>query len=115
MKIEKLNTTPTILAEIGQRIAHRRIEMRLTQAVAAERAGIGKRTLEAIEAGNDCQFSSLISLLRVLNLFEHLNQLVPEATISPMEMLKMQGKQRKRASSPKTVTKKQPWKWKDEK
>lgn len=112
MKIENLNTTEAILAELGRRLANRRVEMSLTQAVVAEQAGIGKRTLESLEAGNDCQLSTLLRVLRVLKLVAHLDQLVPEATPSPIEIVKTQGKKRQRASTPKkTKPPKKPWKW----
>ncbi len=116
MKIEELNTPQAILTEMGQRLAQRRIEMNLTQAALAEQAGVGKRTVEAIESGKDCQLSTLCRLLNILKLTEHLDQLVPESTLTPIELLKMQGKKRKRASTSKTSSKptKKPWQWGDE-
>jgi transcriptional regulator with XRE-family HTH domain len=102
MKIEAPNTIEAVLAELGQRLAHRRIEMNLTQMALAEQSGIGKRTIEAIEAGNDCQLSTLIRMLKTLKLTSHLDQLVPEATPSPIELVKLQGKKRQRASASKT-------------
>jgi transcriptional regulator with XRE-family HTH domain len=46
MEISTLLTDDAVLAEIGERIAARRIDMQLTQAAVAEQAGIAKRTLE---------------------------------------------------------------------
>ncbi len=39
-----------VLAELGRALAERRIGIGLTQAALAEQAGIGKRTVERIEA-----------------------------------------------------------------
>lgn len=114
MRIEDINTPEAILAEFGQRIAHRRVEMNLTQTALAEQAGVGKRTVEAVEAGNDCQLSTLIRLLKTLKLTSHLDQLIPEATLSPIELVKSQGKKRQRASTPKTSKAKKPWQWGDD-
>jgi len=114
MKIEDLHTTEAILAELGHRLFHRRLEMNLTQVALAEQAGVGKRTVEAIEAGKDCRFATLVRILKTLKLTSHLAQLVPAVTLSPIELLKLQGKKRQRASTRKTPKKKEPWKWGDD-
>jgi predicted transcriptional regulator len=114
MRIEKQTTPEAILAELGMRITRRRIELGITQAQTATQAGVGKRTIERIEAGADTQLSTLIRLLAVLDLSEHLEQLIPATTISPMEILKHRPATRKRATSRKTSRPKEPWKWGDE-
>ena len=45
MRITGLLTDDAVLAELGSRIAARRIELQLTQSAVAEQAGIAKRTL----------------------------------------------------------------------
>ncbi len=114
MRIEDTNTSEAIQVELGSRIARRRVEMNLTQAALAEQAGIGKRTLEAVEAGNDSQFSTLVRILKTLKLTPHLDQLVPEATPSPIELARSQGQKRQRASTPKAPKTKKPWQWGDD-
>ncbi|WP_227485270.1 MULTISPECIES: helix-turn-helix domain-containing protein [unclassified Acidithiobacillus] len=51
MKITGLHADVAVLAELGARIAGRRVELQLTQAAVAEQAGVAKRTLERMEAG----------------------------------------------------------------
>ena len=114
MKIEKQTSPETIIMELGKRLSHRRIELGITQARAADQAGVGKRTIERIETGYDTQLTTLIRLLRVLDLADHLDQLIPEVTASPMEILKHQTKPRKRAGTKKSKTPQKPWKWGDE-
>jgi transcriptional regulator with XRE-family HTH domain len=114
MKIEKQTAPETIIVELGKRLSHRRIELGMTQAQAADQAGVGKRTIERIEAGHDTQLTTLIRLLRILDLLDHLDQLIPEATASPMERLKGQPKPRKRATSRRKTQSVKPWKWGDE-
>ena len=115
MKISDLLTDDAVLAEIGRRIAARRIELQLTQADAAEQAGIAKRTLERMEAGHSSQLSSLIRVLRVLDALPGLETLIPDTGPRPMDLLKREGKARQRASGKKekkpTDT---PWRWGDE-
>lgn len=115
MKIETQTNPEAIIAELGMRLAHRRIELGLTQADVAKQSGVGKRTIERIEAGEDTQLTTLIRLLRILDLIDHLDQLIPEATVSPIEMLKQQQPQPRQRATPKRKTKPQkPWKWGDE-
>lgn len=112
MKITALLTDDAILAELGARIAARRIDLQLTQAAAAEQAGIAKRTLERMEAGQTSQLTSLIRVLRVLDAASGLDYLIPESGPKPMELLKRKGKVRQRASSRRSAkTSNKPWRW----
>tara|TARA_R110000822_G_scaffold181982_1_gene321666 strand:+ start:300 stop:653 length:354 start_codon:yes stop_codon:yes gene_type:complete len=115
MKISDTLTDDAVLSEIGERIARRRLDLQLTQAAVAEQAGIAKRTLERMEAGHSSQLSSLIRVLRVLEAMPGLESLVPESTPRPMDLLKRKGKQRQRASSPRTRQPPAgPWHWDDD-
>ncbi len=99
MKTAEYLGEEVILSELGRALAERRIGKRLTQAELAKQAGIGKRTLERIEGGNSCQTSALIRVLRVLDLQDALSQLIPPSGPTPMGLLKLKKKERKRAPS----------------
>jgi len=115
MKISKLLADEAILAEIGERITRRRLDLELTQAAVAEQAGIAKRTLERVEAGHSAQMSSLIRILRVLEGLPGLDRMLPEAGPGPMDLLKRKGKVRRRASSRRASNQpEKPWSWGDE-
>lgn len=115
MKISELLTDDVILAEIGERIAHRRLDMQLTQADVAEQAGVSKRTVERIESGASAQLSSMIRIFRALDLLPGLDRMLPEAVPSPMDMLKRKGKVRQRASTRgRSNSSYEPWSWDDE-
>lgn len=98
MKITKLLADEGILAELGERIARRRLDLSVTQADVAEQAGVSKRTVERIESGASAQMSSFIRVLRVLDLLPGLEQMIPETGPSPMALLRHKGKERQRAS-----------------
>jgi len=117
MKIEKQLTDSAVLNEIGERIVRRRLDLYLAQADLAEQAGLSKRTVERVEAGHSTQIASMIRILRVLDLADNLENLIPEATSRPMELLKLKNKTRKRASpTRKTSTAGgRKWLWGDEK
>jgi transcriptional regulator with XRE-family HTH domain len=114
MKIEGLLTDEAVLAELGGRLAQRRLELQLTQEMLAEQAGISKRTVERLEAGSTTQLSTMIRILRVLELLNRLEFLVPEAGPRPMDLLKLKGKERKRAGGRKKPADETPWTWGDE-
>lgn len=100
MRITSDLTDPVIAQILGERIERYRIEAGLTQAALAERAGIGKRTLERVEAGRGAELVTLIRVLRTLNALDGFDRLLPELPPSPIEQLELRGKQRQRVSRP---------------
>lgn len=112
MKITGLLTDDAVLAELGARIARRRLDMQLTQAALAEQAGIAKRTLERMEAGHTSQLATLVRVLRVLDAASGLDGLIPESGPRPMDLLKLKGKVRQRASGRRAAKAAgKPWRW----
>ena len=115
MKIKNALTDETILVEIGERLVRRRLEFNLTQAALAKEAGVGKRTLERVEAGATAQLTTIIRLFRVLDLLPKLDQILPESKPTPIEVMTRKGKVRKRASSSGRASKKEAsWTWGDD-
>lgn len=112
MKITSLLIDDAVLAELGVRIAGRRIELQLTQAAVAEQAGIAKRTLERMEAGQTSQLATLVRVLRVLDATSGLDSLIPESGPRPMDLLKRKSKVRQRASGLRAAEPAvKPWHW----
>lgn len=92
-------TDTAILRELGARLAATRLGRNLTQAALAEQAGVSKRTLERLESGEVAtQLAGFVRVCRALGLIERLDLLVPEPVPSPLAQLKLQGRQRRRAS-----------------
>ncbi|MGQ0543261.1 MAG: helix-turn-helix domain-containing protein [Blastocatellia bacterium] len=115
MRFDADLTDQAILKEIGERVAIVRLNQNLTQANLAEEAGLSKRTVERVEAGESVQTKSLIRLLRSLGLQRRLEVLLPEPVASPIAQLKLQGKKRRRASSKESRSSKRTgWSWGDE-
>lgn len=85
------------LSLIGEGVARARLGREWTQAELAKRAGVGKRTLERLEAGESTQVVSLIRVLRELALLDHLLASLPDDQPRPLDLLRLQGKQRQRA------------------
>ncbi len=114
MSITNQTTPQAALKELTTRLARYRMESGLTQAQLALQAGVSKRTIERIENGCDLQITTLVRLLGVLGLADRLDQLIPEHTVSPMDMLKGKTEPPKRARHKKTTKPGKPWKWGDE-
>ncbi|MGY6554031.1 MAG: helix-turn-helix transcriptional regulator [Wenzhouxiangella sp.] len=116
MMLSSETTDDAVLAELGQRLAARRASLRLTQAELAQQAGLGKRTVERIEAGHSAQLSSWIRLLRVLDLLPALDVLLPQAAVSPMALLDRRGRPVQRVRERDSNTAEQPavWTWGDQ-
>ena len=100
-----------LLNELGERLHRYRLNRNMTQVALAKEAGVSERTINRLEHGHSTQLSNFIRLLRSLGLLENMNSLVPEPAISPIEQMKLQGKNRKRASSSKRDEEREAWSW----
>ena len=113
MAIENELTDEAILADLGARLGAVRLSRNLTQAQIARNAGVAKRTVERIEAGQSAQMTSFIRILRSLDLLDGLDLLLPPPKPAPMELLRRAGKTPQRASGT-TPSPPKPWTWGDE-
>ena len=110
-------TDDAVLKELGSRFAQYRLNMNLTQGALANEAGISERTLIRVEHGESTQTTNLIRILRALQLLGNMDALIPEPVASPIQQVRLQGRQRRRASVPSPSspqTSKKPWSWSDE-
>jgi transcriptional regulator with XRE-family HTH domain len=114
MRFTNLLTDEAVQVEIGHRIAAGRLARQLTQAQLAEAAGVSKRTVERLEDGASTQLCNLLRCLRALDMLAGLERLLPEALISPIELLKRRGRLRARARPPKDARPTVAWSWGDE-
>lgn len=113
MRISNDKTDNAVLQELGQRLAHTRLERNLTQARVAHEAGLSPLTVLRLERGEAVKLTSLVRVLRVLGMLEALDRLIPEPTPSPIERVKLQGRQRRRASGARQAPQ-GAWRWGDE-
>jgi transcriptional regulator with XRE-family HTH domain len=90
-------TNKAIAAELGERIEQLRLEQNLTQQQLADEIGLSRISYRNLVKGSG-KFENIIAVLRVLNQLDQLENFIPETGYSPMQQLKLKGKQRKRAS-----------------
>src|SRR5476651_19072 len=100
MKIDDQLADQAVLDELGRRIARTRLERNIGQAELGAEAGVGVATVQRLERGRSVASTSLIRVLRVLGLLEALDRAVPELLPSPIEQLRLRGRQRRRAGRP---------------
>ena len=90
-------TNQAIVAELGRRIEQLRLEQNLTQQQVADEVGLSRVSYRNLVSGSG-KFENVIAVLRVLGQLNAVDQLIPETIFSPIEQLKLKGKQRQRAS-----------------
>jgi len=82
---------------IGNFIKHHRLNQNKTQDEVSAAAGISRSTLSLLERGEKVTLSSLIQVLRVLELLHIMDIFQISNEISPIEYAKLQKKKRQRA------------------
>ena len=87
-----------ILAETGIRIKAKRLRKNLSQQKLADRAGLSRNTISDMEGGGSTTLQNFIRILRALDALDGLEHFLPEPGISPVQLARMKGKTRLRAS-----------------
>ena len=84
------------IKELGSRVRYYRIAMGLKQTELAEKAAVSRDALSALENGRTVKIETLARILRGLGYSDALAELLPEPVISPIDLQKLEGKQRQR-------------------
>jgi transcriptional regulator with XRE-family HTH domain len=86
---------------IGQRIKQLRLDYNITQKELATKTGMSRVSISKIERGKGANLSSLIQIMRGLRVLENIEHLIPEQEISPIEMIRLKNKSKKKRASTK--------------
>lgn len=100
-------------AEIGRRLEALRLAQNVSQAELAAEAGISRRTVTRLEAGEGISLDTLIRVMRALGIAGRLDALITPPEVRPIERIRLKGRQRQRA---RPASRSQPteWTWGDE-
>ncbi len=90
-------SSSAIAEELGRRLKQARLNANLTQADLASRAGLSRKVLMNAEKGR-AQLDNVIAILLSLNMADQLDLFIPKQDISPIQLAKLKGKERQRAS-----------------
>jgi transcriptional regulator with XRE-family HTH domain len=119
MQIDEIMTDAAVLSELGSRLERHRLERNWTQAELASEAGIGQATVQRAERGESVQMTSMIKLLRALELLTGLDVAVPESIDLPIAQLEREQRKtrRRRARGRRghrgrpAESAEEPWRW----
>jgi transcriptional regulator with XRE-family HTH domain len=90
-------TDEAVLTDLGQRFRALRLRKNLTQDELARRSAMSVTAIKSLESGRT-RLATAIAVLRELGQLEALDQFIPEPAVSPMQVAKLGGKKRQRAS-----------------
>jgi len=94
--------SPAAIAQtLGERLKQARLNADMTQIEVAEQAGISRKVVLTAEKGK-VQLETLIAIMQALQLTNQLDNFLPTQDISPIQLAKLQGRKRRRASGSKS-------------
>ncbi|ELX8378014.1 helix-turn-helix transcriptional regulator [Providencia vermicola] len=96
--------------QLGERLKQARLNQNLTQSEVAEFAGVARKTVINAEKGK-AQLDIFIAIMQALNLTDQLDLFLPRQPISPLQLAKLQGKKRQRASGQRQENKEEHLEW----
>ena len=97
MRITSDETPRAIVQELGHRLKQARLNKDLTQVEVAGKSGLERRAILNAEKGK-VSLEDFVIIMDALGLISHLESFLPPQSVSPLQLLKMHGKVRQRAS-----------------
>lgn len=105
------NSSPHAIAtELGERLKQARLNANLTQTEVAAKAGITRKVVGNAEKGQ-VHLESMVAILLALDMAGNLESFLPRQEVSPVQLLKLQGQQRVRASGGRADKKEEKSEW----
>ncbi|NOR36643.1 MAG: helix-turn-helix domain-containing protein [Woeseiaceae bacterium] len=95
-----------------ERIEEIRLSRNVTQAALAKEAGVSRSTITRLAHGQSISVDSFVRVMQALGLADHLAALLPNPNVRPVERIRLDGAERRRASSRRKVA--EDWTWGDE-
>ena len=103
--------TPIAIAEeLGERLKQARLNRDMTQLEVAERAGVSRKAVLNAEKGI-ARLEILVAVMAVLDLTRQLDLFLPPQDVSPIQLARLKGKARQRASGRRKVRIEEPIEW----
>jgi transcriptional regulator with XRE-family HTH domain len=91
-------TDQAAVREICSGLRQMRLQKNISQAKLAVMSGVNRVTISRMEAGRSATLLTIVAVLRALDKLDILNAFVQAQEVSPLQLLKIQEQQRKRAS-----------------
>lgn len=97
MEITNTTSVAVIQHELGSRLKRARLNKNWGQKYVAELSGLSPYLIGQVEKGEGTM-EALICYLKALGMIEAISSFIPPTTVSPIQLAKLEGKVRKRAS-----------------
>ena len=110
MKFNNYSRPDEIKSELSSRFKTLRLSLNYSQAYVSTKSGVSLRTIKSFEKDGSISVDNLIKILRVLNVADNFNYLIPETGLNTVDLHNL-GHQKKRVSRKAKAEKK---KWGDE-
>ena len=109
-----MKTSRQIETEIGSRLTRLRLSRNVTQAMLAENAGVGVRTLRRLETGEPSTLDTFLRVALTLDLGDAILGAIPTAQIRPIERVSRIRSERQRARPKPKDNRRPTWTWDDD-
>ena len=107
-----MTSSGDVAAALCRRLEEIRLSKNISQTAIAKEAGVSRSTMTRIADGQSISLDSFIRVMQALGLADHLEALLPDPDVRPVERVRQEGRQRRRASGKRKTA--QPWTWGDE-
>jgi len=110
MRVSKEHTPAALASELGERLKQARLNRDMTQSAVAELAGVSRKAVLHAEKG-DARLEAFVAIVLALDLTGQLDLFLPRQDVSPVQLARLKGKARQRASGQETVGSEKPPAW----
>lgn len=105
-------SSEAIIAVLCRRLDEIRLSRNISQADLAAEAGVSRSTLTRLADGKPISLDSFVRVMQALRLTDHLAALLPDPAIRPVDRVRLEGAERRRASGKRKEVSE--WTWGDE-
>ena len=105
-------SSDAIINALFERIEEIRLSRNISQAALAKEAGVSRSTITRLARGQSISVDSFVRIMQALGLADHLAALLPNPNVRPVERTRLDGTERRRASSKRKAA--GDWTWKDD-
>ena len=91
-------SSDAVIDALFQRIEQLRLSRNISQAALAKEAGVSRSTITRLASGENISVDSFVRVMQALGLADHLEALLPNPNVRPVERIRLEGAERRRAS-----------------
>ena len=92
-------SSDAVINALFQQIEEIRLSHNISQAALAKEAGVSRSTITRLASGENISVDSFVRVMQALGLADHLAALLPNPRVRPVERIRLDGAERRRASS----------------